>query len=158
MKIRNITFGLFAILLLVLVSIPNLKVNAQTKPTEEETLAKYVKEKEPKAIKTSSGLYYVIITPGTGEMPKPGQTVTAHYKGTFMDGKVFDEDKGRGFPFPLGQHHVIAGWDEGFALLKKGTKAKLIIPSKLAYGEMGYSSLIAPNTPLIFEVELADIK
>jgi len=134
------------------------KVAAANKDKEPELLAKYIKEKAPNAIKTSSGLYYVIEQEGTGPTPQPGQTVYAHYTGTLLNGKEFDSDHGNPFSFKIGQHQVIAGWDEGFALFKKGTKAKLIIPSALAYGAQGAGGVIAGYSPLVFEVELVDIK
>lgn len=128
---------------------------------KEATWDARVKAKYPTAKKTTSGLYYVIDVEGTGALPQPGQTVTAHYTGTlFDDGTKFDSsvDKGQPFEFPLGQHRVIAGWDEGFALLKVGSKGKLIIPSKLAYGSRGAGGVIKPNADLVFEVELLGVK
>ena len=119
-----------------------------------------VKEKFPTAHKTASGLYYVIDKAGTGPLAKPGQTVTAHYTGTLWDGTKFDSsrDRGQPFSFVIGQHQVIPGWDEGFALLKVGTKGKLIIPSNLAYGDRGAGSQIPPKADLIFDVEMLGVK
>jgi peptidyl-prolyl cis-trans isomerase A (cyclophilin A) len=120
-----------------------------------------VKAKYPTAQKTASGLYYVIDQEGTGALAQPGQTVVAHYTGTlFADGKKFDSsvDRGTPFEFPIGQHRVIAGWDEGFALLKVGTKGKLIIPAKLGYGARGAGGAIPPNADLVFEVEMIGVK
>ena len=137
---------------------------AQAKKAEENKnqeaglLDKYIKEKAPNAVKTSSGLYYIIIAEGTGAKPQVGQKVVAHYTGTLLSGKEFDSDRGATFSFTLGQHQVIEGWDEGFALLKKGTKAKLIMPSSLAYGAQGAGGDIPPYSPLVFEVELVDIQ
>jgi cyclophilin family peptidyl-prolyl cis-trans isomerase len=120
-----------------------------------------VKAKYPNAIRTASGLYYTIDSPGTGPLAQPGQTVVAHYTGTlFDDGKKFDSsvDRGQPFEFPLGQHRVIAGWDEGFALLKIGTKGKLLIPYQLAYGDRGAGGAIPPKADLIFEVQMLGVK
>jgi peptidylprolyl isomerase len=120
-----------------------------------------VKAKFPTAQKTASGLYYVIDKAGTGALPKKGQTVVAHYTGTLWDGTKFDssKDHGKPFEFAVGQHQVIEGWDEGFALLKVGTKGKLIIPSRLAYGERGTpGGPIGPNADLIFDVEMLGVK
>jgi peptidyl-prolyl cis-trans isomerase A (cyclophilin A) len=119
-----------------------------------------VKAKFPTAKKTASGLYYVIDKPGNGALAKAGQTVTAHYTGTLWDGKKFDSslDRGQPFSFVIGQHQVIPGWDEGFALLKVGTKGKLIIPSYLAYGDRGAGDVIPPNADLIFDVEMIGVK
>jgi peptidyl-prolyl cis-trans isomerase A (cyclophilin A) len=120
-----------------------------------------VKAKFPAAIGTPSGLYYVIDKEGTGEVARAGQTVKAHYTGTFFDsGQKFDSsvDRGQPFEFPIGKGRVIAGWDEGFGLLKVGTKGKLIIPYFLAYGEQGHPGGIPPKTDMIFEVELLGVK
>jgi peptidyl-prolyl cis-trans isomerase A (cyclophilin A) len=120
-----------------------------------------VKAKYPTAKKTASGLYYVIDVEGTGALALTGQTVVAHYTGTlFDDGNKFDSsvDRGQPFEFPLGQHRVIAGWDEGFALFKVGSKGRLIIPSSLAYGSRGAGGVIPPNADLVFEVEMLGVK
>lgn len=127
---------------------------------EGEAFAKKVKEKFPNAVKTASGLYYVVDKEGTGAKANKGQTVVAHYTGTFWDGQKFDSslDRGQPFEFPLGQGRVIAGWDEGFGLFKVGSKGKLIIPYNLAYGEQGYPGAIPPKSDLIFEVEMLGVK
>ncbi len=119
-----------------------------------------VRAKFPNARKTPSGLYYVIDKQGTGALATKGQTVTAHYTGTFWDGKKFDSslDRGQPFSFVIGQGQVIQGWDEGFGLLKVGTKGKLIIPYYLAYGENGNPGGIPPKSDLIFDVEMIGVK
>lgn len=108
--------------------------------------------------KTNSGLYYTITREGTGNEPPKGSNVSVHYRGMMLDGTVFDSSYQRNEPigFPLGQGKVIKGWDEGIALLKKGSAAKLVIPSELAYGSRGAGGVIPPNATLIFEVELVD--
>lgn len=120
-----------------------------------------VKAKYPNAKRTASGLYYVIDQEGTGATAQPGQTVVAHYTGTLFDnGNKFDSslDRGQPFEFPIGQHRVIAGWDEGFALLKVGTKGKLIIPYNLAYGDRSPGPGIPPKSDMVFEVEMLGVK
>lgn len=121
---------------------------------------KKVKEKYPNAIKTPSGLYYIVTSKGKGAKPTKGQIVTAHYTGTLWDGKKFDSsyDRNKPIDFPLGQGGVIPGWDEGFALFNPGTKAKLIIPYFLGYGDGGYPGVIPPKSDLIFDVELMGVK
>ncbi|CAG0906418.1 unnamed protein product [Darwinula stevensoni] len=107
-----------------------------------------------------SGLQYIEIQAGSGEQAKAGDVVSVHYTGTLQDGTKFDSSLDRNEPlsFVLGQGMVIAGWDEGIALMKGGGKAKLIIPPQLAYGEQGAGGVIPPNATLIFEVELVDIQ
>jgi len=109
---------------------------------------------------TASGLQYTEIVAGTGETPKPGDTVSVHYTGTLTNGVVFDSSYGRGQPlqFPLGQGRVIAGWDEGIGLMKTGGKARLTIPPALGYGAQGAGGVIPPNATLIFDVELVGIQ
>ena len=101
-----------------------------------------------------------ILKEGTGLGAKNGDTVVVHYTGTLIDGKKFDSslDRGEPYSFPLGAGEVIAGWDQGLLGMKVGEKRKLFIPSDLAYGERGAGGIIPPNAPLIFEVELLEIK
>lgn len=108
---------------------------------------------------TKSGLQYQIVQKGNGEIPQQGQTVIAHYHGTLLDGTTFDSsfERGQPFQFPLGQGRVIRGWDEGFALFPVGTKAILIIPPDLGYGERGSPPKIPPQATLRFDVELLGI-
>ena len=120
-----------------------------------------LKAKYPNAKRTASGFYYIITTPGTGATPKPGQTVTANYTGTLWDGKKFDSslDRGTPFEFPIGQHRVIDGWDEGFGLFSAGAKGKLIIPYYLAYGDQGAGNGVIPaKADLIFDVQMIGAK
>jgi len=112
-------------------------------------------------ITTASGLQYVIYhTNKDSALPKKGDEVHMHYAGFLTDGMPFDNsyDRGQALPFKLGKRQVIPGWEEAAALLHKGDKAKLIIPSKLAYGDRGYPGLIPPKATLVFDVELVDIK
>ena len=130
---------------------------------EASDLAAYLKTSAPNAIKTDSGLYYVIEQEGTGPLPKVGDSIVVHYTGTLLNGKEFDSDRGKTFTFKLGVKPgepggVIQGWEQGFALLKKGTKARLIIPSKLAYGARSFDDKIPAYSSLVFEVELVNIK
>ncbi|WNM18686.1 peptidylprolyl isomerase [Flavobacterium capsici] len=106
---------------------------------------------------TASGLKYVVIKEGNGEMPQATSNVKVHYTGMLLDGKIFDSSVQRGEPidFPLNQ--VIPGWTEGVQLMKEGAKYKFYIPSNLAYGARGAGGVIPPNADLIFEVELLKI-
>ncbi|MDZ4665576.1 MAG: FKBP-type peptidyl-prolyl cis-trans isomerase [Bacteroidota bacterium] len=107
---------------------------------------------------TESGLIYVEIKKGKGEKPKPTDVVKVHYHGTFLDGTVFDSSVERKEPieFPLNQ--VIQGWTEGLGMMSRGGKAKLIIPSTIAYGPQGRQGAIPPFSTLVFELELIDFK
>ena len=110
---------------------------------------------------TESGLRYKILQKGeSGKKATKGATVSVHYKGQLLDGTVFDSSYKRKQPidFPLGVGQVISGWDEGIQLLEVGDKARLVIPSDLAYGERGAGGVIPPNATLIFDVELMDVK
>ena len=108
--------------------------------------------------RTDSGLFYKITRKGKGNLPPKGCNVSVHYRGMMPDGTIFDSSYKRNEPisFPLGKGRVIKGWDEGIALLKKGSVAKLVIPSELAYGSRGVDGVIPPDATLIFEVELVD--
>jgi peptidyl-prolyl cis-trans isomerase A (cyclophilin A) len=136
------------------------KVKEEAAKASKEAFAKMIKDKYPAAKKTASGLYYIIETPGAGAQAVAGKTVSVHYTGLLTDGTKFDSSYDRKQPitFTLGKGQVIPGWDEGIALLKVGSKAKLIIPSELGYGANGAGGVIPPNATLIFETELVDVK
>lgn len=112
---------------------------------------------------TPSGLMYIDVKEGKGEMPKQGQQVTVNYTGQLVNGKKFDSNVDPQFghvqPFTteIGVGRVIAGWDEGLMTMKPGGKRKLIIPSVLGYGAMGQGD-IPPDAMLIFDVELLGVK
>lgn len=97
---------------------------------------------------------------GSGTEATDGKQVTVHYSGFLTDGKKFDSslDRGMPFTFTLGQGQVIQGWDMGVKGMKVGGKRKLTIPAKLGYGEQGAGNVIPPNSTLVFEVELLDVK
>ncbi len=131
----------------------------ELKEGEAAIIANYLSENNISTQATESGLYIIIEEEGKGPKPQKGDKVKVHYSGFLFDGTKFDSsvDRGQPFEFPIGQGRVIKGWDEGIAMLNVGTKAKLIIPSNLAYGERGAGNQIEAYTPLIFDVELLDI-
>ena len=101
---------------------------------------------------TASGLQYTIIAAGADEKINPQDTVWVNYKGTLLDGTVFDQNDSTKFV----ANRVIRGWTEGLGLLGEGGKATLYIPAELAYGERGNRG-IAPNSTLIFDVEVLKV-
>jgi len=127
---------------------------------QEGVKAKPFDVKGKDTLKTASGLKYIYVNQGTGTKAENGKTVSVHYSGYLMDGKLFDSSIERGEPiqFPLGQGMVIKGWEEGIALMKVGDKMRLVIPSDLGYGARGAGGVIPPNATLIFDVELMDVK
>ncbi len=128
---------------------------------EKEKGAAYLAEAaaESGAVKTESGMVYIEQQAGSGAQPQPSENVKVHYTGKLIDGTVFDSSVERGEPvtFPLNQ--VIPGWTEGVGMMKVGGKARLVIPSDLAYGDNAPpGSSIPAGATLDFEVELLSIE
>jgi FKBP-type peptidyl-prolyl cis-trans isomerase FklB len=111
----------------------------------------------PNVTRTSSGLQYEVLTEGTGQSPTPTDTVRVHYEGRLTSGEVFDSSYKRGTPAEFRLNQVITGWTEGLQLMKEGGKTRLIIPPDLGYGPGGTGG-IPPNSVLIFDVELLEVK
>jgi FKBP-type peptidyl-prolyl cis-trans isomerase len=128
---------------------------------QEESLekrnAKFLTENAKAAgvVTLPSGLQYKVITQGNGPSPKATDTVQAKYRGTFIDGQMFDESGDEAVSFPL--NRVIKGWTEALQLMKVGSKWQLFVPSSLGYGPDGRDG-IPPHSTLIFEVELVGIE
>lgn len=140
---------------------------------EAKTIDAYLAKNNLKGQKTASGLVYVIEREGTGEATTVGTTLSVNYAGYLLSGALFDtsypeiakannmfseERPYEPLPVNVGVGQVIPGWDEGLMLLKKGSKAKLIIPSPLAYGENGAGAMIPANSILVFDVEVTDVQ
>jgi FKBP-type peptidyl-prolyl cis-trans isomerase len=121
-----------------------------------KTIGEY-KAKTLKTLKTAKGVEYFIHEKGNGAVAKPNDLVAVDYYGMTYELKEFDNSfmRGEPFRFPVGQGQVIAGWDDALLTLPKGTKATLLVPSELAYGESGNGD-IPPNTPLAFYIEIKD--
>ena len=109
-------------------------------------------------VTTASGLQYAVLTAGKGPKPKASDTVKVNYEGKLLNGSVFDSSYARNesATFPL--DGVIRGWTEGVQLMPVGSKYRFFVPSDLAYGQQGAGGAIAPNSTLIFEIELLSIE
>jgi len=113
--------------------------------------------KRSRIIVAPSGLQFESVTEGTGDMPTLNDTVLVHYRGTTIDGTVFDSTYEDGIPLDVPLNMVIPGWAEGLTMMKEGGRSIIYLPPELAYGERGAGPMIAPNSVLIFEVELLSI-
>ena len=133
---------------------------AINKISEKEKIEKYLSEKNITVQPTESGLFYIETEAGTGAQAEVGKKAKVHYTLYYLDGTKLQssKDANRPFEFNLGKGEVIPAWDEGIALMKEGGKATLLAPSKIAYGENGKGKDIPPYTPLLFEVELLEVK
>lgn len=133
------------------------KISEDNKKRSEEFLEK---NKENEGIHVlSSGLQYKVISSGgvSGARPTPFDTVKVDYRGSFIDGRVFDSSYQRGTPLKTPVNRVLPGWTEILQLMRPGDKWQVFIPHYLAYGEMGFQNVIGPNMALIFEIELISI-
>jgi FKBP-type peptidyl-prolyl cis-trans isomerase len=120
----------------------------------------FVEKNWPEAKKTNTGIRYIIMREGEGEMPKPGNKVSVLYVGRLLDGKIFDQNQDRDHPFAFRVRRgmVIEGWDEIIPLMKRGEKRLVIVPPELAYGTRGEPPKIPRNATLVFEIDLLDFK
>ncbi len=139
------------------------KQEAQLKALQEKNKKEgeaYLAENKTKkgVAVTASGLQYIIVKEGTGAIPTAEDTVKVHYKGTMIDGKVFDDSNARGEAATFGVTQVIPGWSEVLQLMKEGSTYHVVVPPSLAYGEQGVPPMIEPNAVLIFDVELISIE
>ncbi|MCE5224339.1 MAG: FKBP-type peptidyl-prolyl cis-trans isomerase [Porphyromonadaceae bacterium] len=136
-----------------------MEASAKQATKAKEEGDKFLAENKTKegVITTESGLQYKVITEGKGVKPTATDKVKVHYKGTLLDGKVFDSSIERGEPAEFGVGQVIKGWTEGLLLMPVGSKYTFWVPSELAYGERGAGQDIKPNSVLVFEVELLEI-
>ena len=125
-----------------------------SKPQTDADIQKYIADNNLTAVKSDSGLYYVITTQGTGAKPTSTSSVTVDYKGYFLDGKVFDQSSSDGITFPL--NRVIQGWTEGITYFNEGGEGILIIPYQLGYGINSYNG-IPGGSALVFDIKLLKV-
>ena len=130
---------------------------AKKNKAEGEAFLEANKKKEG-VVTLPSGLQYKVIKEGTGATPTATDTVVTNYTGKLINGQVFDSSVQRGKPATFPVNGVIPGWTEALQKMKVGSKWELVIPSDLAYGERGAGQAIAPNSVLVFDIELLDIK
>lgn len=114
--------------------------------------------KKANIVTRKSGLQYQVLQVGQGKSPRASSTVKVNYEGRLLDGTVFDSSIARNHPVEFQLNQVIAGWTEGVQTMKVGGKSRFFIPANLAYGEVGAGDGIGPNSTLIFDIELLEIK
>jgi FKBP-type peptidyl-prolyl cis-trans isomerase FklB len=135
------------------------KMKTLSEKSKKEGEAFLAENKKKEGVKTlPSGLQYEVLKEGEGASPNAKDTVTVNYKGTLVDGTVFDSSYKRGEPATFPVTGVIPGWTEALQKMKTGGKWRIFVPSDLAYGERGAGNIIPPNATLIFEIELLSIK
>lgn len=131
---------------------------ARLKEEELKNLDAYIAKNKITVKPTNSGLYYIELKKGKGEKITPNSIVKVHYRGELIDGTVFDSSEGKEpIEFTVGVGEVIPGWDEALQMMQKGTKAKIILPSSIAYGRQA-AGPIPPYSTLIFTLEVIDVK
>src|SRR6187402_1663164 len=139
------------LLTLTLALLAPFVAHAQREKLSPEDLD-YVVKTWPDAKKTNTGIRYVVLTPGTGLKPKPGEKVAVLYVGKLLNGTIFDQalEKEHPFSFRVGRDQVIQGWDQILPQMQVGEKRIVIIPGELAYGTRGQPPKIPRNATLVF--------
>ena len=146
--------------------INNKKESESPKKTQHASSSSFTNQKETLSnqtseefVTTSSGLQYRILNEGSGDdSPGPESVVSVHYRGKLTNGLEFDSSYKKNQPVSFPVNGVIRGWTEALQLMKEGDKWELIIPPDLGYGSKGAGNIIPPDSTLIFEVELIEIK
>lgn len=138
---------------------PMIRVNKQLIKNESENIDAYITRQNWEVEKTGTGLRYMIYKKGTGEPATHGKIAKINYKVNLLDGTLcYTSDKTGPQEFKIGEDNVESGLHEGIQYLKEGDKAKIIIPSHLAHGLIGDSEKIPPLSPIVYDVELIDVK
>jgi FKBP-type peptidyl-prolyl cis-trans isomerase len=156
----NRSFKFLAVALTVAISLILNPTHLMSQSNNLEVGQAFLKENasKPGVHTTPSGLQYKVVTEGHGKSPKATDTVLVHYRGTTIDGTEFDSSYKRNEPISFPLNGVIPGWTEGVQLMKEGGKIELFIPSNLAYGSRGAGGVIAPDSTLIFDIELLKVQ
>ena len=139
------------------------KIDASNKKAAATNLIKgasFLQENKtkPNVKSLSSGLQYTVLTPGSGKPPKAGDTVTVNYRGTLIDGTEFDSSYSRNEASTFQLENLIPGWIEALSLMSPGSKWRIFVPPNLAYGDQAAGRIIEPNSTLIFDIELLNVK
>lgn len=163
MKKLNTCFKIWAVVLFATVFIFGCKKSEEAySPEREASLIKNWLDTNVKSNKnidtTTTGLYYIVDKVGVGLKVQSGDSLTVKYTGMFMDGSIFDSSKSFSYVHKSTTGpRMIQGWEEGIEVLSKGGSAIFMIPSAKAYGDYGYS-IIPPYSPLLFTIEITNIK
>jgi FKBP-type peptidyl-prolyl cis-trans isomerase FkpA len=156
---RNSRFLLSGIILLTLIISVSCDPARKKEKEEADLIDQYIRGNNITVSPTSTGLYYIETLTGTGELPTANDSVSVYYTGYFLDGTVFDSNRTtEPIVFAMKTYAVIPGFEEGISYMRKGGKARLLLPSSLAYGSSGTFWGISGYTPLIFDVELVDLE
>lgn len=142
----------------VILDVKIVKVSPGMKDFEKYSLSKFIKLNEIKEKPTASGLYHIVQEEGTGPKLKSKDKVMVHYVGFYLDMGVFDSSRQRGEPMEIiiDESELIKGWHEALKMMRVGEKARIILPSSLAYGAAGSPPAIRPYSPLIFDLEVVE--
>ncbi len=162
MKKLNICLNVWAVVLFAAIFVFGCKKTEEIySPEKEASLIKSWLDTNVKSNKnidtTTTGLFYIVDKVGVGPKVQAGDSLTVKYTGMFMDGTIFDAAPSFSYVHKATGQRMILGWEEGIEVLNKGGSALLLVPSAKAYGPNGYS-LITPYTPLLFTIEISDIK
>ena len=156
MKLSLLNYNIYKVVLVcfLLFTLYGCNKNVDYNQIDDDLIVQYISENNLDALATESGLYYIIENTGNGDFPNINSTVTVAYKGTLLDGTIFDQSGTNGATFPL--LNVIQGWQEGIPYFSEGGSGILLIPSSLGYGSQSAGS-IPPNSVLIFEVSVLNV-
>lgn len=142
----------FLILIFVLAAYQN------SKASDSLSIEGYLVSKKIKALKTREGIFYTVDTEGKGALPQNGDYVKIRYVGKLLGGRKFDESPANEpYIFQLGNRQVVQGWDIMIPNLKVGTKATIYMPAEYGYGNTGIGTIIPPNTPLVYDIEVQEV-